>query len=72
MESAVRACEHCGRLGVPGVDVVWDWEYLGGRGHAGAWRCVNLSECWRRWDETYLVPVLKRAVTKLNARGREA
>jgi hypothetical protein len=67
----VRACEHCGRLGSEG-EVIWDWEYVGGRGYMGAWRCRNLLECWRRWDEAHLVPLLRRAVTKLNARGQEA
>jgi len=56
---AYRRCDHCGRLGVERQDVVWDWEYVGGRGYMGAWRCRSLLECWRRWDRQHLAGVIR-------------
>jgi hypothetical protein len=52
-------CAHCGRLGVERQDVVWDWEYVGGRGYQGSWLCLNRSDCWRRWDWQHLAGVIR-------------
>ena len=43
-------CTICGRTA---ADVFIRYEHVGGKGDVPITQCINIIECWRRWDKIH-------------------